>query len=188
MEKTERKITFMGTTITINPIKSRTILEKRAMAGEITPLAYWQGLRAHWAYMTQEEKEREFDHNRREKTMTVPRMGIIDTGSPDVQRLLQDVHINGISIDRREYVQGQANEVDKGTVLYGYVLGEDGAYTQDPEEELCCIVQEGTMWIAKSPTVTRCLPFGMCLGDLDNRDENGYYTYAPRPEDGNGTG
>jgi len=113
-------------------------------------------------------------------------MGITTIDNPEVQGLMKKVQVDGINIDYREYVRDAG--IDKGTILYGYVLGEDGAYTQDPEEELCCIVQKGEMWITKSSVVVKCRMHGTCLGDLDNRDEGGCFAYAPRPEDRNGNG
>lgn len=59
-ETTERQVTFLGITTTINPLKSRDELQKRAEKGLITPTAYYDTLRAIWNNMTSAEKQIEF--------------------------------------------------------------------------------------------------------------------------------
>ena len=57
---TERQVTFLGITTTINPLKDRAELQKRAEQGLITPIAYYYAIRATWNNLTAAEKQIEF--------------------------------------------------------------------------------------------------------------------------------
>ena len=59
--QTARQVTFMGITTTIDPLKDRAEREEKLKKGLITPLAFYMGLRASWAIMTDDEKALEYD-------------------------------------------------------------------------------------------------------------------------------
>jgi len=51
---------FMGVKIKWDIINDRNRLQQKAEKGNITPLAYWHGLRASWSNMTADEKTEEY--------------------------------------------------------------------------------------------------------------------------------
>ena len=55
----ERTTTFLGHTVTSDPVQARSALQIKAEHGYITPQAYWALLQSYWLDMTEEDKQEE---------------------------------------------------------------------------------------------------------------------------------